>query len=282
MGTELHVGVDAEKTVVSPYTLKSRSGRLRRNRVGSVVETVPCAPSGRTAEQRTVFAARLAMPLILLAAALGAAGLSWWLGAAGCAGIIGYVWRRQARAAQVAAFAVPRDPESRVLWTAAERAAFDEALVVAERVRATWPVLAGMVDPVAADRSLTRALDELAGVLARRQDLRRLRTDLNGVRVADLPADSPARAAIAEQAGRAEELWQETGAAADRIVRGIETAARAGEGFLRERQVAATARHAERTLARVTGAASVDGSGAELADRTEAVIAAYRSLMTVA
>lgn len=281
MGADLHVGIDGEKTVVSPYPLRSRSGRTRRTRTGSVVRTVPCPPSGRTFEQRMTRTCRIALPLILLAAVLAAAGVSWWPVAAGCAAAIGYAWRRQARAAQPAVFAVPRDAESRVLWTAAERAAFDDALAASGRVRGTWPALAGMIDPVLADRSLTRALDELAVVLARRQELRRLRADLSGVRLDEIPADSPARAAVAEQWERADELWRESGAAAGRIQDGIDAAARAGESFLRERQVAATARYAERTLARVTGAPAAAGSGAELADRTEAVIAAYRSLLTV-
>ncbi|MEU4560819.1 hypothetical protein AB0F72_20775 [Actinoplanes sp. NPDC023936] len=279
-GWDLHVGSDVEKTVVSPYPIKCRSGRARRTRTGSLVESVPCAPSGRTLEQRVVVTARVALPLLFVSAVLSAFGFSWWLGAAGSVALVAWLWRRLARGAQPGAFAVPRDPASRVLWTAAERTAFDGALAASHRVRGTWPALAGMVDPVLADRSLTRALDELATVLTRRQELRRLRADLRGVRLADIPADSPARAAVAEQSERAEELWRETGAAADRIVRSIDTAALAGETFLRERQVAATARYAERTLARVTGAPAAE-SGPELADRTEAVIAAYRDLAPV-
>ncbi|MEU4691005.1 hypothetical protein [Actinoplanes sp. NPDC023714] len=284
MGTELHIGIDAEKTVVSSYPLKARSGRIRRTRVGTLVETSPCAPSGRTLEQRVVATSRIALPLLFLTAVAAAFGMSWWLAAAGSAGLVGWFWRRQARAAQIAAFAVPRDREqpaetrARVLWTAAERAAFDNALTASRRVRATWPALGGMVDPVLADRSLTRALDELATVLARRQDLRRLRADLSGVELTGVPADSPARAAVTEQAERADVLWRETGAARDRIVHSIEAAARAGESFLRERRVAAIAGYAERTLARVTGSAAVAESGPELASRTEAVIAAYRDL----
>jgi hypothetical protein len=278
VGTDLHVGIDSEKTVVSAYPVKSRSGRIRRTRTGSLIEAAPCAPNGRTRDQRVISTARLALPLLLACAVGTVFGISWWLSMAASAALIGYAWRRQARAAQIAAFAVPRDSESRVLWTAAERTAFDGALASSRRVRATWPALAGMIDPGLADRSLTRALDELATVLARRQELRRLRADLSGVEVADIPADSPARAAVTEQAERADELWHSTGATAERILRSIDTAARAGESFLRERQVAATARYAELTLARVTGNSAVAESGPELADRTEAVIAAYRDL----
>ncbi|MBG0565746.1 hypothetical protein [Actinoplanes aureus] len=278
MGTELHIGSDTEKVVVSAYPLKARSGRLRRTRTGTLVEAVPRPPSGRRREERVTYAARLAIPLILLSALLSAFGASWWLAAAGSATLITLVWRRQARAAQRAALAVPRDPESRVLWAASERTAFEGAVAASHRVRATWPALADMIDPVLADRSLTRALDELAEVLVRRQELRRVRAELAAVRDADIPADSPARSAAGSQAERADQLWRETEAAASRILRSIDVAARAGESFIRERQVAATARYAERTLARVTGAPAVAESGPDLADRTEAVIAAYRDL----
>ncbi|WP_328466698.1 hypothetical protein OHA21_46970 [Actinoplanes sp. NBC_00393] len=264
--------------VVSAYPIKARSGRLRRTRTGTLTEFVPRPPSGRSREERMTYLARLALPLVLVTAVLSAFGMNWWLAVAACTSVAALVWRRQARAAQPAALAVPRDPGSRVLWTEPERAAFEGALVASRRVRRTWPALAGMIDPVLADRSLNRALDELAETLARRQELRRLRAELAAVREADIPVDSPARSAVAEQCERADESWREAGAAANRILRSIDTAARAGESFIRERQVAATARYAERTLARVTGAPAVTESGPELADRTEAVIAAYRDL----
>lgn len=278
MGTELHIGVDTEKVVVSAYPLSARSGRLRRTRTGSLVEVFPRPPSGRSRADRVTVAARLALPLMLLSAGLAAAGMNWWLVLACSAALVTQVWRVQARAARRGVIAVPRDTESPVLWTAAERAAFERAVIASRRVRATWPALGDMIDPGSADRSLTRALGELGGVLARRQELARLCAELDGVRDADIPADSPARSAVDEQRERAEQSWRAEDAAADRILRSIDTAARAGESFIRERQVAATARYAERTLARVTGAPAVADSGPDLADRTTAVIAAYRDL----
>jgi hypothetical protein len=275
---ELHAGVDAEKVVVSPYPIKVRSGVVRRERTGTLVETVPRMPSGRSREDRVTFAARLALPLLFVSAVLAASGFSWWLAAGGGAVLVAAMWRRQARAAQEAAFAVPRDGESRVLWSVPERAAFAGALDASRRVRRTWPALDGMIDPVAADHSLTRALGELADVLARRQELRRLRADLAGVRDADIPVDSPAKLAADAARERADVAWREAGDTANRILGSIDAAARAGESFIRERQVAATARHAERTLARVAGVPAIAGSGPDLAGRTEAVIAAYRDL----
>ncbi len=278
MGTELHAGIDFEKVVVSPYPLRTRSGVACRERAGTMTVFVPRPPSGRSREDRVTFAARLALPLLLVSAVLAASGFSWWLAAGGSAALVALVWRGQARAAQEAAFAVPRDTGSRVLWSVPERAAFAGALDASQRVRRTWPALDGMIDPVLADRSLTRALGELAEVLGRRQELRRLRGELAGVRDADIPGDSPARMAADLQRDRVDEVWRETGAAANRILGSIDAAARAGEGFIRERQVAATARHAERTLARVAGVPAAVESGPDLAGRTEAVIEAYRDL----
>ncbi|MEU4162532.1 hypothetical protein [Actinoplanes sp. NPDC026670] len=278
MGTELHAGIDFEKVVVSPYPLKVRSGVACRERAGSLNVFVPRAPSGRSREERVTFAARIALPLLFVSAVLAASGFSWWLAVGGSAALVGVVWRRQAKAAQEAAFAVPRDDESRVLWSVPERAAFAGALEASQRVRRTWPALDGMVDPVLADRSLTRALGELAEVLGRRQELRRLREELADVWDADIPADSPARMAAELQRARADEVWREAGDAANRILGSIDAAARAGESFIRERQVAATARHAERTLARVAGVPAAVESGPDLAGRTEAVIDAYRDL----
>ncbi|BEL09253.1 hypothetical protein Q0Z83_074440 [Actinoplanes sichuanensis] len=278
MGTELHAGIDFEKVVVSPYPLKVRSGVACRERAGSLNVFVPRAPSGRSREERVTFVARLALPLLFVSAVLAASGFSWWLAVGGSAALVGAVWRRQAKAAQEAAFAVPRDEESRVLWSVPERAAFAGALDASQRVRRTWPALDGMIDSGLADRSLTRALGELAEVLGRRQELRRLRAELADVWDADIPADSPARIAAELQRARADEVWREAGDAANRILGSIDAAARAGESFIRERQVAATARHAERTLARVAGVPATVESGPDLAGRTEAVIDAYRDL----
>ncbi|BCY06386.1 hypothetical protein [Actinoplanes sp. L3-i22] len=277
MTTDLYIGADAEKVVVSAHRVRTRTGRARYRRTGAMIEAVTEPPSGRTREVRLAYAGRLALPLLLASAILAATGLTWWFPAAVSAGLITWTWRRQARAAQPAVFATPRDDEARVLWTEPERAALTRAVAVSYRVRRTWPALGGMVDPSLADHSLTRALDELATLLARRQELRRVRAGLESTRDADIPADSPARIAADLQRERADELWAETGAAANRIVRAIDAAARTGESFIREQQVAATARHAERSLARVGGAPAAE-SGPELADRTEAVITAYREL----
>ena len=278
MRSELHIAIDAEKVVVAPYGLTMRTGRARRERTGSVTEVRPVRPSGRSREVRLTFVARLALPLIFASAALFAVGLPWWLAAGAAIAAITEIWRRQARAARPGIVAVPRDDRARVLRSPEERAAFDRAVVVSRRVRRTWPALPDMIDPVAADRALTLALDDLATLMSRRQEIRRLRAELAGVRRQDVPADSPAVAALAAQRVRVEQLWQETGEQANRILRSINAAALAGETFLREQEIASTARAAEAVLAELTLGAPPAENGPELADRTEAVITAYREL----
>lgn len=278
MRSELHIGIDTEKIVVAPSPLKMRTGRARRERTGSVTEVLPVRPSGRSREVRLTFVARLALPLIFVSAALFAAGLPAWLSAGAAVAAIAEIWRRQARASRPGIVAVPRDDRARVLRSPEERAAFDRAVVVSRRVRRTWPALPDMIDPVAADRALTLALDDLAGLMSRRQDIRRLRAELAGVRRQDVPADSPAVAALTAQRVRVEQLWQETGEQANRILRSINAAALAGETFLREQQIGATARAAEAVLAELTLGPAPAEDGPELADRTEAVITAYREL----
>ncbi|MET0417199.1 MAG: hypothetical protein ABW022_14400 [Actinoplanes sp.] len=278
MPTDLHIGIDREKIVVSPYALKPRTGRVRRVRAGSVTETRPLPPSGRDREDRVTFAARLSLPLLFTGAVLYAAGLPWWLPALAAIATIGTVWHRQARAAQAATFAMPRDEESRVLWSPRERAAFEHAVGVSRRIRRTWPALSGLVDPAAADHSLTNALDDLATALVRRQEIRRLRTELSSVRHDDVPADSPVVRALAEQRSRVEELWQQTGEQADHLLRSLDAIALAGETFLHEQRIGATVRDAELILAGLTASAAPAGSGPDLADRTAAVLSAYREL----
>ena len=113
-----------------------------------------------------------------------------------------------------------------------------------------------MIDPEDADRSLTAALRELAAIMARRQQIRRLREELGAAALHDLPADSPAVQALAEQRLRVEALWRSTAGAANRILASINAAALAGENLIREQRVGETAREAELAIARLTAAAT--------------------------
>jgi cell division septum initiation protein DivIVA len=137
-----------------------------------------------------------------------------------------------------------------------------------------------MIDPGEADRSLARALDDLAAVMARRQEIRRLRAELAGADDRDLPGDSPARQALNAQRNRVDRLWRDTGASANRILAALNAAALAGENLIREQRIGETARDAERVITRIAaaGLGRTMDAAPELAERTAAVIAAYREL----
>lgn len=281
MQGELHIGADAEKVVVAPYPLRLREGRATRRRTGSVTEFFPALPSGRTLQARVAISCRVALALTVVTAFLYAVGLPWWLPALASATGVTLLWRRMARSARPGRFAVPADEESRVLWSEPERVAFERAVVVSRRIRRTWPALPDMIDPVTADRALTRALGDLAGQMARRQEIRRLRAELSGVREQGVPGDSPAVLALAAQRERVEKLWLETAESANRVLRSLDTAALAGETFLREQKISDTARAAEQMLATLLPHTGPAEAGPELAARTEAVISAYRELEVI-
>ncbi|WP_250036220.1 hypothetical protein [Paractinoplanes maris] len=280
MPAELYIGMDAEKTVLSPYALRLRTGRAVRHRTGSVTEVVPTEPSGVSREARLASASRLSLSLIFVSAALYAAGVPWWLSVAASVAVVATRWYRQDRAARTASFEIPAGDGVHVLHTDEERAVLQRAVGVSRRIRRTWPALPGMIDPDLADRSLTGALDDLGALLVRRQELRRLRAELAGVRRQDVPADSPAVHALVAQRERADQLWRETGVRTNRILRSLDRTALAGEAFLREREIGETARQAELVLTGLADqhAAPGAGSGPELAERTAAVITAYREL----
>jgi hypothetical protein len=276
----LHIGVDAEKIVVSPDEIKMRSGRAKRYRTGSVTEVVPVPASGRTRDDRIRFASQLALVLLVLSAVLSVLGIPWWAAAAGSAVLVGFVWWEQARAARPGLSALPQGAGSHVLWAREERLAFERAMGVARRIRRTWPQLQGMIDPVEADLTLSRALEQLAALMARRQQIRRLRAELTEAGRADLPAESPARQALAAQRERVEVLWRETGLAANRMLSGINAAALAGESAIREQRISRAAMDAEVTISQLAAAAPGPAveAGPELAERTAAVVHAYREL----
>jgi hypothetical protein len=275
----LHIGIDAEKVVVSPVPLKMRTGRAKRVRWGSVTEVVPVPPSGRSREDRIRFASQLALVLVVLSAVVSALGITWWAAASGSIALVAFIAVEQARAARTGVIALPKAEGAHVLLAAEERSAFERAFLVSKRVRRTWPALKHMIDPTDADRCLTAALEELAAIMARRQQVRRLRAELGSATQHDLPADSPAVRALAEQRLRAEALWRSTAAAANRILASINAAALAGENLIREQRIGETARQAELAISRLTAAGPPQTeAGPELAERTAAVIAAYREL----
>ncbi|WP_306214278.1 hypothetical protein [Actinoplanes sp. RD1] len=287
----MFIGVDPGKTVVSPTPLRMSSGRALRFRSGSVTEIVPRPPSGRSRADRIRIASQVAFASVIAGALLSAVGVPWWISAAVALVLVTSLATRQARAAQPGRLATPGRPRRRsprvepagdsqayVLVAPRERAAFGQALALSRRIRRTWPALRDMIDPVDADRSLAAALHELAGVLAQRQHLRRLRAELAESAGYGLPPTSPALQALADQRERVDALWQSTRAEANRILAALHAIARAGEDFVREQRLLETARSAELALAELTRSPAAT-EAPELAERTSAVIAAYRELL---
>lgn len=278
----MHIGIDSEKIVVAPFPLRMRTGRAIRRRLGSITEVVPAPPSGRTREVRIRFASQLALVLLVLDAVLAGLGITWWLPASASVALVALVALRQARAARIGYVAVPSG-EGHHLYASQERIAYERAVSTARRIRRTWPELTHMIDPADADLALCRALDDLAAIMSRRQEIRRLRAELTAVDHRDLPADSPAVQALAAQRERVAALWRETGMSANRILASLHAAALAGENLIRERRIGDTARDAELVITRLSaaGAARTYAAGPDLAERTAAVVAAYRELATV-
>src|SRR5689334_2062955 len=146
MPTELHIGMDAEKTVISPYALRLRTGRAVRHRTGSTTEVVPVDPTGADRAARLAAASRLSLALIFVSAALATAGVPWWLSFTASVAAVAARWQHQSRAAGTASFEIPDGEGSHVLHTEQERAVFRRAVGVSRRLRRTWPVLSGMID----------------------------------------------------------------------------------------------------------------------------------------
>ncbi len=275
----LYVGADAASVLVSARPLRVRAGRAVSRRYGTLVDVAPLPRSGRAA---LTVALPLGAVLAGLLFVLTALGLP--LVGAGVATVVAAVaLRGHARAASGCVLEL-RGSEGHVLAHPADRETMLRCLEIAHRIRGTWPVLRHMIDPGLAGPQLTRALADLAGVLARRQEIRGLRDELAAVRATGLAADSPAVRALAEQRRQVDVLWREVDADVEQHATRLRATAVAGERLAREQRVGAAARAAGHAVARLSAGRAPaltvpdDPAGQELADRTAAVVAAYREL----
>ncbi|GAA0813213.1 hypothetical protein [Spirilliplanes yamanashiensis] len=271
----LYVGADRTAVVVTPRPPKLRTGRAVRRRHGAFVEVVPVPPGGPSLRG-------IAVPLVTFVGALNLLlvnlGLAWYLPAAVSVVVLVVVAQALHRANSPGTFAAPAD--GHLLSHPADRETMTRCVAVAHRIRRTWPALRHMIDPAVADQQLARALADLAAVLSRREEIRRLRDELAAVRADGLGADSSAVRALREQRAEVDALWRDADAEVEQHADRLHATALAGERLIREQQVAAAARGAERAVARLAPgrAAAADGAAEQLAGRTEAVIAAYRDL----
>ncbi|MFG2040953.1 hypothetical protein [Dactylosporangium sp. NPDC048998] len=157
-------------------------------------------------------------------------------------------------------------------WREAERSA--------GIIRKAWPALGAMADPADVRPTLERALYRLAVLLLRRAELDRALNDLRGATMG-LPLDAPLRAEIA---ARAEEVTARSTELSEQIAARVGAIRRLAEVCGEHAFLAHRAERARGALRRAELAAAGDPepageeSVAQLAERTTAVLAAYREL----
>jgi hypothetical protein len=299
----LHVAKDRHRTLISRTGRRAPDGRQVDHAWGALVEE-RARGHQVSADPAPPIIALTGLPaiVVLLAgleylgafAAVLACGLTMLVTGA----LVFRFARRRAPRPRVTA-----EAEGRELTTEAERAAFDRAMATADRVAATWPALDGLVDVPEAETLLAEALWEIAGVLARRQELTAVLAQLTRPDFAALsPADATA-ARLQTQVRATKEALSAVEIDLARREASLRRAEEAGRGFIREREMREAIRAAERSLASTAdpaltstaadpALASAGGPtpaftarpapdpAAELAEQTQLVIAAYRELTT--
>jgi hypothetical protein len=180
-----------------------------------------------------------------------------------------------------------RRPENILLRGERAQSAFDRAVAVADRISETWPALGQLVDADEASAMLAEALWQIAAVLARREEL-------DSALAADPMEVGEASVEVRAQVSAAKAARARVEAEFVRREAGLRRAEDAGRDFIREQQMRQAIRAADQTLrsvpptglpspdlsataALIAGTAGLD-AGADLADHTGAVLAAYREL----
>jgi hypothetical protein len=283
----LYVARDARVLVVSRQPLRTVGGRTVTRRWPGVLESSSATPDPEPPRTLKGAAVVGVPPLVTFAAlplvgvpitfAVGA-GMLVFLGAAYLAPLLR---RRMAKGTAVPALTSGSD-NARLLFDAEERACFEQALAAADRISDTWPELDGLVDPADADPMLGAALWDLSGLLARRQEVRRVLIGLDRPEYADLPAGDAAREL---ETHRSEAAALLAGIDADiaRREASLAAAETAGRDVVREREARRAVAEAARALRGLTPDPELapdtsEDTAAELAERTETVLAAYREL----
>ena len=175
-------------------------------------------------------------------------------------------------------------PGNLLLTGARERAAWDRAVATADRISETWPALASLIDVAEAESLLAEALWEIAGVLAHRQELDRVLTELSRPDFA-AAADETA-GEVRYQLSAAKTARAEIEAELVRREASLRRAEEAGHDFIREQDMRRAIRAAEHSL-RTTPPPGLPptppfpDAGADLAEHTRSVLDAYRELTAV-
>ncbi|WP_250001653.1 hypothetical protein [Actinoplanes sp. M2I2] len=279
-GSRLYVARDQVATVVSRERLSLDGARLIQHPWSALVEaTVPRTRKADELEEPRTTGWLVLPPLVAggLVAVLGAPEIGVLVAAATFFGAA-YVEpaisrRRRAKRAR------PASVEPRMLIAPAERAAFDEAIALADSVSRTWPHLGSLIDTAEAEAMLADALWEISGLLARRQRLALVLADL---RRPDFAAQSPSDETALELRTHLQATEQALAHLEIELARrgsSLRRAEQASRDFIREDEMRRAIRAAQETLAPTDLQVLPPADpAADLADRTRSVLDAYREL----
>ena len=289
----LYVVRNDSAVAISRQRLRTTGGRVVARRWGGLAETesarLDASPRFSASGAATVILPPLVVGLVSMllsqeiSIALLAAAVTFLL----MAYLGPLVTRRRAAGAVAARPEGAGSGSVHVLFDHPEQATFARAVETADRIAATWPHLGALIDSADADAMLADALWELAGVLARRQELRRLLADLDRPDFDTVPdADDTVR----ELRGHRDAARAALRTIDEEIARretSLANAEQAGRGFIREQEMREAIRAAQESLhgtlaapSDVTSVAQRADAGAELAEQTRTVLSAYRELST--
>lgn len=279
----LWIGRDARMTAVALCEIRM-SGATHTHEWGSLTDLTPGQPmsAGAASNRRgtqLILIAVAAVSLYVLAA--GAYRPIIFATAVVLAVLVSASSSRAKVAGSVSTPNLRKYPDiHRLLTTLEERESFHRLLISAERIGATLPALEGLLDPGEAGDLVAQSLWDGAKILARRQELRVVRHDLQQHATTNLPDVSRARQNLLSQQHQAEALWSDINQDFERLTLRLIATAEAGEAYIRERDLDDALQRTERMLAELSIDDSIPGSLAseQLSDETASVLNAYREL----
>jgi hypothetical protein len=288
----LYVAKDRNRTVISRTGLRVADGRRVRRAWGALAEERVPGHQVRT-DPRPPMVALVGLPPIVVVLA-GLYYMGPYVAFVGGALVLLLAVLIVPRLVRRRPLRVPAG-EGVELTSPAERTAFDRSLDTADRVASTWPALDGLIDRPEAEAQLSDALWEIAGVLARRQELRAVLAQLTRPDFATAAPDGETAAKLQAQIRATKEALS----AVEIDLAGREASLRhaeeAGRTFIRERDMLEAIRAAERSLGAASSGPALSSASAasaasaaepardpaaDLAEHTHLVLAAYRELTT--
>jgi hypothetical protein len=281
----LYVVRDDDTTIVSRHRLRVAGLGLRTSRCGGWEETVsvrqnvlPAPAFGR--------AAAVVLPPALSAGALWIAGArpEIVVGAGAAVFLAGaYLMPMLARLRPAAKQDGPKedgraaDAPFRTLFDRPERHRFAQTLDLAKRITDAWPALSGLIDRRETERALNQALWDIADLLSRQQDVRRIAETLQAQSADGTPLADAVSRELGDQVAKARERLRRLELEVASRMAALETVEAAGRRFVREQRLIQTLRETGQFLNTQVAEPPTD-AGAELAERTTAVLEAYREL----